>query len=50
MNMTTNKIDNLLELTLKQSEYTVAIIDLFIDYNKNLKEIIEQLSSKDTIE
>ena len=38
--------DELLENALKQSEMTVAIIDMFIDYNKVLKETIEQLKEQ----
>jgi hypothetical protein len=35
--------DELLEMAETQDEMTVAIIDMFIDYNKQLKEIIREL-------
>ena len=46
--MTVNKIDELVELTTKQAEMTVAIIDLFIDYNEQLKKIMKELDNENS--
>ena len=37
--------DELLEMAETQAEMTVAIIDMFIDYNKLLKKTIAQLQT-----